>query len=245
MRTVGSLELRLIPLYSMTKPIVRLMKAAIKPTARRRDGTESRERLLRAAIKLFAENGFVKTSTREIARVARINVSAIQYYFVDKAGLYRAALSDPIGHIGSDPTLLGQPGANLRDSLRSVLAGYVEPQKRNEVAQQCMLLHFRELFEPTGLWDQEIESSIKPTLEALLVVLCRHLGIPVADDDLHRLAFSLFGLYILFFWINYRIMVTRPALSDAAESICCNTKRLDDYALAMVQAEARRRVLLQ
>jgi len=41
------------------------------------------------------EQGFAKTSIREIALAAQANVASISYYFGDKAGLYRAVFSDP------------------------------------------------------------------------------------------------------------------------------------------------------
>ena len=60
-----------------------------RPT--RTDGVEARNRLLAAALKLFAEKGFANTSTRQLAAAAGVNIAAISYYFGDKAGLYRAA----------------------------------------------------------------------------------------------------------------------------------------------------------
>ena len=45
--------------------------------ATRSDGQEARERLFLAALKLFAEQGYAKTSTREIATAAEVNISAI------------------------------------------------------------------------------------------------------------------------------------------------------------------------
>ncbi|HET7863864.1 MAG TPA: TetR family transcriptional regulator, partial [Burkholderiaceae bacterium] len=59
----------------------------------RRDGEASRERILHAAIRLFALQGFKNTSTRDIAKAAKVNVAALNYYFGDKAGLYRATFS--------------------------------------------------------------------------------------------------------------------------------------------------------
>lgn len=46
------------------------------------------ENILFAAEKLFAENGFEGTSTREIARAANVNISMISYYFGSKEKLY-------------------------------------------------------------------------------------------------------------------------------------------------------------
>jgi hypothetical protein len=66
---------------------------ATKPL--RSDGFEARNRLLDAALALFAEKGFAKTSTREIALAAQVNIASISYYFGDKAGLYRAVFTDP------------------------------------------------------------------------------------------------------------------------------------------------------
>lgn len=46
------------------------------------------ENILFAAEKLFAENGFEGTSTREIAKAANVNISMISYYFGSKEKLY-------------------------------------------------------------------------------------------------------------------------------------------------------------
>ncbi|MBQ0151515.1 MAG: TetR/AcrR family transcriptional regulator [Chryseobacterium sp.] len=46
------------------------------------------ENILFAAEKLFAEKGFQGTSTREISKVANVNVSMISYYFGSKEKLY-------------------------------------------------------------------------------------------------------------------------------------------------------------
>ena len=53
----------------------------------RTDGAKARQQLLHAGLKLFAEKGFAKTSTREIALAAHANVASISYYFGDKEGL--------------------------------------------------------------------------------------------------------------------------------------------------------------
>ncbi len=217
------------------------MNKSSKSVAARSDGLEARGRLLRAAAKLFAEKGFAKTSTRAIALEAGANIGSISYYFGDKAGLYRAVFADPLGSPDADSARFDQPGFGLRQSLQCLLAGFTEPLKQGDLAQYCMRLHFREMLEPTGLWDQKIDNNIKPAHEGLLRVLCRHLGVTQVDDDLHRLAFSIVGLGIHLFVGHDVMQALKPELAGTPQAIDLYTERLVDYALAMVQGEALRR----
>jgi AcrR family transcriptional regulator len=52
----------------------------------------TRERLLKAAERLFAERGYDATSVRAIVAKARVNQAAINYHFAGKEGLYREVL---------------------------------------------------------------------------------------------------------------------------------------------------------
>src|SRR4051812_27091301 len=83
----------------------------------RSDGEQSRERLLQAAMRLFAAQGFSKTSTREIAQAASANVAAISYYFGDKAGLYQACFNVMCAPAPENIAKFEQPHFTLRQSL--------------------------------------------------------------------------------------------------------------------------------
>lgn len=56
----------------------------------------SKELLLKAARDTFAKNGFDRTSTRDIAKAAGVNISLISYHFQGKEGLYRACFEEMI-----------------------------------------------------------------------------------------------------------------------------------------------------
>ena len=73
------------------------MVPAPHPSPATPDAADSRARLLSAALRLFAENGFAKTSIRQIAEAAGANTALISYYFGDKKGLYNAAYAEPLG----------------------------------------------------------------------------------------------------------------------------------------------------
>lgn len=211
-----------------------------EPRKQRSDGTEARLLLLHAALRLFSEKGFAKTSTREIALAAGANLAAISYYFGDKAGLYRAAFTEPMGCAQDHLTTLDQPDLSLRQSLHGFMASFLAPMKQGELVQQCTRLHFREMLEPTGVWAEEIDNGIKPAHTALVTLLCRHLGLKQADDGLHRLAFSITGLAIQLFVTRDIVQAIRPRLLDP-EGIDAWCDQLVNYAEAMVNIEAAQR----
>jgi TetR/AcrR family transcriptional regulator len=57
---------------------------------------DNKDRLLDAAIELFAEYGYDKVSIRQIAEKAQANSAMISYYFGSKQQLYQAALQNQI-----------------------------------------------------------------------------------------------------------------------------------------------------
>ena len=79
---------------------------------------DARQRLLAAGLRMFAEQGYSKTSTRELADAARVNIASISYYFGDKAGLYRAAFIEPMGAPGDDIAVYNGPELTLPQALR-------------------------------------------------------------------------------------------------------------------------------
>ena len=57
-------------------------------------GEETRRRIIDVALRLFGERGYEGASTRDIAAAAGVNAPALQYYFGNKEGVYRACAED-------------------------------------------------------------------------------------------------------------------------------------------------------
>lgn len=220
------------------------MPTALAPAATRssrQSGESARERLLRSALRLFARQGFAKTSTRELAEHAGVNVASISYYFGDKAGLYRAALFEPLDTPPHDVGRISQSGQTLAQALTSLFTAFVEPLRQGDTARLCMQLHLREMLEPSGLCAAMAAHSFAPMHEALLQVLCRHFGTPQADDELRRLALCIVGLGIHLHVGLDLIDELAPRLNAEADALDRWSTRLVGYALAMVDAERSRR----
>jgi TetR/AcrR family transcriptional regulator, regulator of cefoperazone and chloramphenicol sensitivity len=207
----------------------------------RSDGEQSRVRLLHAGLRLFATQGFSNTSTREIAEAAGTNVASISYYFGDKAGLYRAVFLEPIDMPAQDFSVLMGGTCSLKEGLRCMLGGFIEPLKHDETARLCIKLHCREMLEPTGLWEEEIANGIKPMHAALVALLCRRFEQDESDDEIDRLAVSIAGLGVHLFVSRDVIEAIAPQLSATPEAVDLWSERLVMYAIAMIEAEEKRR----
>ena len=63
---------------------------------------QTRDRILRAAIREFSEHGLAGARTSAIASAARVNKALLYYYFRDKEALYTAALEEVAGKVAGD-----------------------------------------------------------------------------------------------------------------------------------------------
>lgn len=203
----------------------------------RSDGEASRLRLLHTALRLFAQQGYAKTSIREIAAAAQVNVAAISYYFGDKPKLYCAALLDVLPEDPAALERLCDPALSLRDAVHGLLQTFVEPLQAGDLGLLSAQLHMREMADPTGLCAGRIEQCMQPQHGVLVRVLCRHLGLSEATDAVHRLAFSVASLPVFLFVGRDMVQATRPSLIHTPQALDEWTARMTAYALAMVEAE--------
>lgn len=204
----------------------------------RSDGEATRDRLLGVALSLFANQGYSRTSTRELAEAAQANIAAISYHFGDKAGLYRALFDEPMAQ--AEAARLADPALALPALLRTFYEGFLEPLSHGDEARLCMKLHLRELLEPTGLCDDGVVQSIRPQHEALTGALCRHLDAP-HDDAIDRLAVCLAGLAVHLHVGRDVIDGLAPRLMSMPAAVERWVETLTQYALSIIEGEKRRR----
>ena len=76
---------------------------------------------------------------------------------------------------------------------------------------------------------------------SLVRVLCRHLGITKADDDVHRLALCIVAQAVFLYMGRDVLLAVRPRLMGSPAALDVMGERLTEYALALVQAEQKRR----
>ncbi|MCK9605424.1 MAG: CerR family C-terminal domain-containing protein [Methylomonas sp.] len=202
---------------------------------------DARSRLVRSALRLFAEKGYEAASTREICEAAGANISAIRYYFGDKAGLYRAAFTEPMDDSPCGSDISAYADLPLPEALSRFFSEFLEPLKKGEELGLVMKLHFREMIEPTGAWQQEIDAEIKPQHTALVSLLKSHLGLQRSDADVQRLTFAIIGMAVYFYVGQDVVAAIAPQLLSTPKTVDNLAESLAGYALSMIEGEAQRR----
>jgi AcrR family transcriptional regulator len=92
--------------------------------------TETADRLLREARRLFAERGYRGASIRAITQAAQANIGAVTYHFGSKNALYRAVLEEVFGQMANRVEQAaagpGPAGDRLQAVVRALFAFFLE-----------------------------------------------------------------------------------------------------------------------
>jgi AcrR family transcriptional regulator len=99
-------------------------------------GDRTRERILNAALEIFARQGMAGTSVRDIARRARIRVSTLYHHFASKDALYREVQDRVHGQVRElVVSALGQ-GLDLRETTRAAVGALFDLFSSNRAFMQ-------------------------------------------------------------------------------------------------------------
>ena len=144
--------------------------------AKRKDGKETKQKLLDIACRVFAEKGFREAKITDICRQAEANVAAVNYYFGDKESLYVAAWRQAIEQFITSDTL---PPAHLPPTERLRMAIHRIIRKTLIPDQECgyfRRLELMELANPTGLIDETWNAYVAPRKQEMLKIIRDILG---------------------------------------------------------------------
>ncbi|HWW43369.1 TetR/AcrR family transcriptional regulator [Pedobacter sp.] len=86
---------------------------------------DTRTSILTAAEKLFSEQGYEGTSTRQIAREAGANMAMINYYFGSKDGVFTEIMTNSIKEFNMQLISINEDKVSSMEKLKKVVNRYV------------------------------------------------------------------------------------------------------------------------
>jgi AcrR family transcriptional regulator len=142
----------------------------------------TRERIMKAAERLFAERGYDGTSIRAIVAKARVNQAAINYHFDGKDGLYREVLRAAFQALTEDQ--LAHAGDVKAMSREAALGEFIRRQLRPLRARDELSRHLRifnwETVRPTAVFRKLMSEEATPFMGLAMDLIHRFL--PKADQ---------------------------------------------------------------
>jgi TetR/AcrR family transcriptional regulator, regulator of cefoperazone and chloramphenicol sensitivity len=163
---------------------------------------ETRDRLLNAAARLFAERGFARVTVRDICKKARANVAAVNYHFGGKDGLYQAVMRMAMETMQGTTEAARAAGRNLppAERIRAYVAVFAErllgPHHETWIHQLMM----RELSDPTPSLAIVMDEVLKPRMTYLCCAIAELAGCAPDDPRVMRCALSITGQFNHMLW---------------------------------------------
>jgi len=159
----------------------------------RKDAQETRQRLLAAAVEVFARKGFWEATHAEICEKAQANIAAVNYHFGSKENLYVEAWKHafeksiqahpPDGGVPPD----APPEERLRGHILALMHRTADPDNH-----EVEIMH-RELANPTGLLNPILRETLEPRHQESLAIVRELLGDQVGEQQAHFCEMSIIG----------------------------------------------------
>jgi TetR/AcrR family transcriptional regulator, regulator of cefoperazone and chloramphenicol sensitivity len=162
--------------------------------------SKTRNAIMEAAGKIFAEEGYPKATVRDICQHAGANIAAINYHFGDKKGLYLAVLKhyQAIAFQTYPPDLgireTQKPEEKLRAFIRSFLLRIMDEGRPAWFGK----LLAREFTEPTWAFDILLEEMIRPSYQLLTGIVAAILGKGAKERKVLLCSMSIVGQCLYF-----------------------------------------------
>jgi AcrR family transcriptional regulator len=159
----------------------------------RKDAQETRQRLLAAAVEVFADKGFWETTHAEICERAQVNTAAVNYHFGSKENLYVEAWRHSFERsVEAHPPDGGvSPGAPVEQKLHGGILAFMQ-RMADPDNREVEIMH-KEMANPTGLLTEALQQAIEPMQRDLRSMVRGLLGDAATEQQICFCEMSLMG----------------------------------------------------
>lgn len=200
----------------------------------------SKDQILDAAERLFAQQGFSRTTIKHLGQAAGVNSALLYYYFGDKERLYRAVLERLVTRLIS--RTLGRLGADASPALK--IRGFIEAQVETFIADpQLPQLFMREMLDHDASHAvEQIQHLAATSFKGLCDTIAegQRQGAFRSDIDPKFAAISTVGQVVYFFVARpaVRILLGAGKEGPSPATVQAFASHAADFALAALGSSA-------
>lgn len=107
-------------------------------------GGEKRDRILRAAVKIFSRKGFFNSKVSEIARAASVADGTIYLYFRNKDDLLISLFEEKMGEVVADVRRRTAAGGNALEKLKIFIGNHMDLLERESGLVEVLQVELRQ-----------------------------------------------------------------------------------------------------
>jgi AcrR family transcriptional regulator len=202
------------------------------------DGT--RIRLLKAAAKVFAEQGYQDATVRQICERADANIALVNYYFGDKLELYtevlRFALQPGPGGVCSGlPPVTAAPADALRCIIGTMMERAFETGEQADLRFRLML---NEFVRPSEATPRVVDVVMRPVYDRLREIAGAILGLSANHQQTRLCVHSILGQVAHFAHARPMLTFLWPEMKMTPAQRELVTEHISEFSLAYLRAIA-------
>jgi TetR/AcrR family transcriptional regulator, regulator of cefoperazone and chloramphenicol sensitivity len=196
----------------------------------------TRDKLVDVAGRIFAERGYRAATIREISVAAKANVSAVNYHFGDKLGLYtevvqQSARAAELEAIKSALDLQAPP----EDILRAVIRARMRSIYRGDRPDWHFRILAHELAQPTPAIRRLINKIGRPLFLRLLQLIGGMIGLPADSDQTRLCAISILGQILVYIFASPLLAGVWPDLKMTPQQVERIADHIADFSLSYIR----------
>src|SRR5499425_1349135 len=159
----------------------------------------TRDKIIKAASRAFARNGYEGAGVRAIVAEAEVNQAAINYHFGSKEGLYRAVLQAALRALMKDDDAPQNPDTLPREAaLRRFVRRQLRPMTaRDELSEYVRIFNW-ETLKPSPVFRKFMAREVAPFFAVATELARRFLPSRATDQQAVVGALWLFGQCSIF-----------------------------------------------
>ena len=184
-------------------------------------GEDTRRRIINAALRLFGERGYEGASTRDIAAAAGVNAPALQYYFDNKEGVYRACAEDiaqgwtaqfepVVAHAQATMNDAAASADQVFDAFGELVGAMAHYQLLPDDAEHRRLFVLHEqVGHGPGVLFELLDRGLRPKVGELAgLLVARYCG-RAADDPILRMRIMMMFGQVMVFSLGRRSLISK------------------------------------
>jgi AcrR family transcriptional regulator len=202
----------------------------------------TRDKLIEAAGRVFAELGYQSATIRQICRRAGANVAAVNYTFGDKLGLYTEVLRHSVRAAKTEMLSAAlNPDLSPEETIRSVIRARLLSLCREARPDWQLRLVRHELSQPTPAMARVVDEGMRPIYDRMRKAVGKITGMSPDHETTKLSVNSIIGQVIFYTFSQPVLARLQPELKLTPSKLEHIAEHIADFSLTFLRKVGQRK----